>query len=93
MVYGMLKSKSDDAMFYWLSDGKLEGVLRCYVDDFVWGGSINFEKQIINVLKETFSVSSQDFETFKYLGFILVKKRCHYVPSDTIYKRIKRMRY
>ena len=74
MVYGILKSKSDDAIIYWLSDGKLEGVLRYYVDDFVWGGSINFEKQIINVLKETFSVSSQDFETFKYLGLYIGQK-------------------
>ena len=55
----MLKSKFDDAIFYWLSNRKLKGLLCCYVDNFAWGGSINFEKQIINVLKETFSLSSQ----------------------------------
>ena len=32
---GVLKTKFDDAIFYWLSNGKLEGVLSCYVDDFV----------------------------------------------------------
>ena len=71
---GMLKSKFDDAIFYWLSNGKLEGLLCCYVYDFVWGGSITFEKQIINVLKETFSVSSQESETFKYLGLDIDQK-------------------
>ena len=30
---GMLKSKFDDAIFYWLSNGKLEGLLCCYVDN------------------------------------------------------------
>ena len=81
---GVLKSKFDGAIFYWLSNGKLEKLLCFHVDDFVWGGSINFEKQIINVLKETFSVSSQEFEPFKYLGLYIDQKtmslrsaRCH----------------
>ena len=37
---GMLKSKFDNSIFYWLSNKKLEGVLRCLVDDVVWAGSI-----------------------------------------------------
>ena len=70
----MLKSKFDDAKFYWLSNRKLEGLLCCHVDDLVWEGSINFEKQIINVLKGTFAVSSQESETFKYLGLYIDQK-------------------
>ena len=62
----MLK-KIDNTIFYWFSNGKLRGVLCCYVDGFVWGGSINFEEQI-NILKETFSVSSQESEIFIYPG-------------------------
>ena len=81
---GMLKSKFGDATFYWLLNGKLEGVLCCHVDDFVWGGSINFEKQVINILKETFSVSSQEPEIFKYLGLYIDKKNdattLHQIP-------------
>ena len=61
---GILKSKFDNAIFYWRSNKKLEGVLRCLVDHVAWGGCINFEKQIINVLKENFPVSSQESETF-----------------------------
>ena len=55
----MLKNKFDDALFYWLSNGKLEGVISCHVDDFVWGGSINLKEQVINVLKEIFFASLQ----------------------------------
>ena len=55
-----------------------------HVDDFIWGGSINFEKQIINVLKETFSVSSQESEPFKYLGVYIDQKNdvitLHQIP-------------
>ena len=71
---GMLKSKFVDAIFYCFSNGKLEGVLCCHADDFVWGGPINFDRQIINVLKETFSAISQESATFKYLGLYIDQK-------------------
>ena len=80
----MLKSKFDDVIFYCLSNRKLKGLLCCHVDDFVWSGSVNFEKQIINVLKETFSESSQESETFKYLGLYIDQKNdvimLHQIP-------------
>ena len=82
---GMLKSKFDNAIFYWLSNGNLEGLLCCYVDNFARGGPITFEKHIINVLKETFSVSSQESETFKYLGLYIDQKNdvitLHQIPD------------
>ena len=40
----------------------------CHVDDFVWGGTKNFENKVIKLLKETFSISLERSETFKYLG-------------------------
>ena len=65
---GARKSKFDDAIFYWYCNDKLEGILSCHVDDFVWGGTNNFIKKVINVLKPTFSISSEECKTFKYLG-------------------------
>ena len=80
----MLKSKFDDVIFYCLSNRKLKGLLCCHVDDFVWSGSVNFEKRIINVLKETFSESSPESETFKYLGLYIDQKNdvimIHQIP-------------
>ena len=40
----------------------------CHVDDFVWGGTKNFKNKVIKLLKETFSISLERSETFKYLG-------------------------
>ena len=88
---GMLKNENDDGILYWLSNGKREGLLCCHVDGFVWGDSISFEEQLIKVLKETFSVSSQESETFKYLGLYIDQKKMQLRPIDTIYKRIKGM--
>ena len=62
-----IKSKFDHAIFYWLCKGNLEGILCCHVDDFVWGGTTNFKNKVITLLKETFSISLERCETFKYL--------------------------
>ena len=47
--------------------------MRCHVSDFVLGGSINFERNI-KTLKETFLVSLQESEIFKYLGRFIEQK-------------------
>ena len=62
------KSKFDYAIFDWHNNGKLEGILSCHVDDFVWGGTVNFMHKAVDVLKRTFAISSEEHETFKYLG-------------------------
>ena len=46
----------------------MEGILCCHVDDFVWGGTKNFKNKVIKLLNETFSISLERCETFKYLG-------------------------
>ena len=74
---GMLKSKFFNAIFYWLSNKKPEGVLCCHVHNFVWGGSINFEKQCIKV--NIFCVS-QESEKFKYLGLYNDVIMLHQIP-------------
>ena len=51
---GARKSKFDDAIFYWYHNDKLEGILSCNADDFVWGGTNNFIKKVINVLNRHF---------------------------------------
>ena len=52
-------------MLYFIGiNDKLEGMLSCHVDDFVWGSTNNFTKKVINVLKKTFSISSEECKTF-----------------------------
>ena len=50
---GARKSKLDDAVFH-SGNNKLEGILSCHVNDFVWGGTNNFMKKVINILKHIF---------------------------------------
>ena len=71
---GMLKNKFGNAMFKRLLNGKLERVVCCYVDDFVLKGCINLGEQIINIVKETFSATSQESERSKYLGLYTDQK-------------------
>ena len=46
----------------------MEGILCCHVDDFAWVSTKYFKNKVIKLLKETFSVSLERCETFKYLG-------------------------
>ena len=62
------KSKFDDAIFYWMKDGKLKGLICCHVDDFCWGGTAQFEMEVIQKIRIEFKTSKEEKETFKYLG-------------------------
>ena len=70
-----MKNKFDDSAFYWHKDDKLEGLICCHVDDFFWGGTINFEIHVINVLKNTLKKSQKEFANFKYLGLQVEQKQ------------------
>ena len=78
-----VKSKFDDSLFYWWKNNRLEGVICCHVDDFYWGGTKDFEKYVIDVLRKTFKTSHEEYENFKYLGvFIQQKNDCIYLDQQ-----------
>ena len=68
---GVQVSKYDEAIFFWIVDEKLEGLLCCHVDDFLWGGSESFKRRIIDKIKDTFETSREETESLKYLGLDL----------------------
>ena len=68
------KSKFDDPFFFWHRNGKVQGLICCHVDDFFWGGTNDFEKTVIQKLKESFVISPEELESFKYLGLNIVQK-------------------
>ena len=78
---GAKKSKYDDAVFYLFDNNKLEGILCAHVDDFCWGGSTQFELKIINFIKQSFQISIEGLETFKYLG-LNVQQKADYIKID-----------
>ena len=71
----------DQAIFYWYSDGKLNGIIATHVDDFFWGGSTLFELHVINKIKEIFTISHEDHISFSYLG-LQVKQTSSCVEAD-----------
>ena len=71
MSLGVTISTYDQGLFFWHSSETLEGILICFVDDILWGGSKLFEDRIINKLRQTFDISKEDSTVFKYIGIDL----------------------
>ena len=65
---GARMSKFDEALFIWRSEGELHGLIGCHVDDFIDGGSVLFNQQVIDKIKEMFEISQEDDCMFKYVG-------------------------
>ena len=61
----------DPAVFYWFEDNELKGVLAVHVDDFIWAGSHEFESKVINRIRSSFLVSTEENGIFKYVGLRL----------------------
>ena len=66
---GLTKSDYDDALFYYKPNKKepCEGIIVIHVDDFLYGGSKQYEKKIEEIHQE-FVVGSEFDAPFKYVG-------------------------
>ena len=58
----------DPSLFAWYNNGKLEGILCVYVDDFLWAGTKAFEEQVISKVRELFCIGNTESNSFKYIG-------------------------
>ena len=65
---GAKMSKCDEALFIWGSKGELHGLIGCHVDGFITGGSVLFNQQVIDKIKEKFEISQEDDCMVKYVG-------------------------
>ena len=63
-----LKSRCDNAIFYWHKENSLQGILSAHVDDFCWAGTKLFQNIVINNIRNAFTVSKEELQIFKYLG-------------------------
>ena len=57
---GMKMSLYDEALFYWLNNGKCEGLTIVHVDDFLWGGSQNFHNEVMTKVRNIFTIGSEN---------------------------------
>ena len=60
-------------MFRWYNQGHLEGLFIMQVDDFLYSGTENFKKTIINKIQEKFKVGKHMEGNFKYVGFDIIQ--------------------
>ena len=64
-------SKYDPGVFMFFHEGKLQGILACFVDDVVHGGTPLFESSVIDKLHQHFKVGSSLRKSFSFLGISL----------------------
>ena len=71
---GATISRYDKAFFNWKKDGILQGMMAVHVDDFIWCGTSDFEKCIIDPIRATFKISKEHKKVFRYLGVDLQQR-------------------
>ena len=60
--------KSEPAVFIWHNQSKINGLLCTNVNDFLIGGTAIFLDKIINPIERAFTIGSEHYAAFKYLG-------------------------
>ena len=65
---GGIVSCMDPAIFYWMNNNKIEGILACHVDDFLYGGSEQFCSEKGSDIRNEFTVGKEEEGSFKYVG-------------------------
>ena len=65
---GMHRIHSDGAMFCYVKNGKLHGIVTTHSDDLILAGDESFEENITSKLKDMFTFSKFEKNKFKYCG-------------------------
>ena len=65
---GMKMSELDTCCFYWHRDGLLQGILAFHVDDLVFGGSVRFQREVLENLKKRFAFKHWGEGEAQFLG-------------------------
>ena len=62
----------DNAVFSYIVNGKLQGVICLYVDDFLLCGTDAFVDNIVSKISTLFNVGNTEQDMFKYIGLNIV---------------------
>ena len=65
---GMHRVHSDGALFTYVKEGKLHGLITTHSDDLIMAGNDKFEKEVTSKLQEIFQFSKIEENSFKYCG-------------------------
>ena len=73
LTLGAVRSLLDPAMFMWYKDAQLIGHLVSHVDDFVYGGTVEWNAKVIDSIKSQFKISKESQGSFIYIGLSVVQ--------------------
>lgn len=73
MKFGCKQSGLDPALFYFMKDGKLIGLMASHVDDFLHAGDEVFERAIMERVRSRFVAGKLEVAQFAYVGFQVVQ--------------------
>ena len=65
---------ADQGIFVWYKNDQLIGIIACFVDDMIWGGTEYFFETVIKNFKSTFQIGAEHFAAFTYLGLNIKQK-------------------
>ena len=82
---GMKMCSVDSAVFYYIHDGKLGGVVCMHVDDIFWAGTTHFSDSVITAIHRKFNVGSGSAGKFKYIGLEIKGYDDHITMSQNDY--------
>ena len=73
----------DQGLFIFLDSNKnIYGIIVCFVDDMIYGGTNNLQDTIIGHLKTTFEISSEHHQAFTYIGINIKQKKDKSITVD-----------
>ena len=69
------QSSLDKAVFQWTNHGKLEGIFVMHVDDFLYAGTKEFKRHVIDKIIQKYKVGRQINGSFRYVGLKIAQAK------------------
>lgn len=82
---GVTTSKYDKAVFIWVHEGTLQGIILVHVDDFLYAGSDSFKIKVMDPFKKNFKISNESDQAFKYVGLEIQQNHSGIAVSQRTY--------
>ena len=71
----------DQGVFLWFENDIQVEVMVCFLDDVMWGGTESFTK-VVEKLKSTFLIGSENHQAFNYVGTHLKQHADYSITLD-----------
>ena len=72
----------DLGLFLFHQNGKLTGLITCFVDDMIYGGNKEFEEIITGSLKTVFDIGTENQKAFSYVGINICQREDRSIMID-----------